>query len=54
MVQYVETTLHRDAVDYMKMMFGATDMICNEFTRPLEYFEHQNTLFKSKSIVPGL
>ena len=29
-------TTPMDGVEYMKMMFGATDMICNEFTRPLE------------------
>ena len=29
-------TTPQDGVEYMKMMFDAKDIICNEFTRPLE------------------
>ena len=29
-------TTPQDGVEYMKMMFDANDIICNEFTRPLE------------------
>lgn len=29
-------TTPRDAVDYMKLMFGATDIVSKEFIRPLE------------------